>query len=398
MKIIDVSTITQDNALDYFSIRKVDYSSSEYRIHYCLSGDGIFRIGNVLTPINRNDFIFTYPNEKYSIWSSSLESISIVTISFFLIKTDFRLYNLIHYSLKQERIFHPVEDMSLLVKTIYDNFTSKSEMKETALTHLLLSIIYLLPSDDKATVLDDEQKKYVDKSISFMRDNITHVLTLNEICSSVNVTQSYLIKLFNIYTGTTPIKFFNHLRIEHSCKLLTEELLSISQVVDKMNFSSESHFCRSFKKITGLSPHLYKKEQLQKIKTIDFHNKENINDMFYFMQKIIDSAVDLIFFKDKQGVLLGCNDAFCKIMGLTKDQVIGKRDIDIFPKEEADFYNKMDKIIFKSGKAQRNKEWMTYPNGKKCLFEVYKGPITDADNNIIGIVGISRDITNWEKE
>jgi PAS domain S-box-containing protein len=396
MKIVKSVLVNQDNELDYFPIRKLEYQGSEYRLHYCLKGKGIFRITNGLRPVGKGDFILTYPNERYSLWSSTEENISFISIYFMLIETEYQLYNLINLNLMKERQFHLEDDMNWFMQILNDHIGSQSENREKAAQHMLISLLYTLSTEDKAIAIDDDQRRYIDKSIAYMRENLNVNLSLKDLCDHVNLTESYMIKLFHRYTGTTPIKFHTRLRIEQASRYLTESMLSVYQITEKLNFSSESHFSRTFKKCTGYSPNQYKKHYLQQMGEEVTDHKGEIRDMFNFMQTIIDSARDLIFFKDKRGILLGCNDSFCEIMGLTKDQIIGKRDLDIFPEDEARFYINMDKVIFKTGQARRNKEWMTYPDGRKRRFEVYKGPITDADNNIIGLVGISRDITDTE--
>lgn len=393
MKIVKSVYTKQDNELDYFPIRKLDSQGSEYRLHYCLKGEGIFRIANGMRPVREGDFVITFPNERYSLWSVEGDSLSFVTIHFILVETDYQLYRLINLTLMKERQFHPEDDMSWFIRILNDHIESRSELREKAALHMLISLLYTLSSEDRSVAIDDDQRRYIDRSVGFMRDNLDKNLSLADICDCAHLTESYMIKLFHRYTGSTPIKFHTRLRIEESVRLLTESLLTVGEITEHLHFSSESHFSRTFKKYTGLSPNQYRKQYVCHMGEHAVDQKGEISDMFSFMQTIIDSCQDLIFFKDKKGILLGCNDSFCQIMGLAKDQIIGKRDLDIFPEEEANFYIEKDKVIFKTGQARRNKEWMTYPDGRKRFFEVYKGPITDAEGRIVGLVGVSRDIT-----
>ena len=85
-------------------------------------------------------------------------------------------------------------------------------------------------------------------------------------------------------------------------------------------------------------------------------------------------------------------------MGLTKEEFAGKSDYEIFPKEEADFFKIRDAMVFRNNRAFKNEETMSYPNGQKRTFEVHKAPFHDDQGNILGLVGISRDITDRLKE
>lgn len=395
MKILGVAIREHSDEPDYFPIGKLDSQGDEYRFHYCSRGKGIIRINNELLSVHENDIVLTYPDEKFSFWSSSGGTFQIYSIRFMLVETEYDLYNLINMELRKERPYSSKKNFGALLRDLYEKVHDGSRHKEVSARYLLLSILYEMSATEEEEVrFNSEQKEYIDKTVSFIRNNLDRNVSLSELCNHVNLTESYLIKIFHKYAGTTPIKFHSRLRIEYACRLLTESLHNIPEVTEMLDFSSESHFCRTFKKFTGISPYKYKQQYIAHMGHEETSNVQEVSRMFHFLQIIIDSAPDLIFFKDKQGVLLGCNHAFCKIMGMSKDEIIGKRDLDIFPEDEARFYMEKDKRIFESGRAFRNEEWMTYPDGEKRKFEVYKGPLFDAEDNLIGLVGVSRDITD----
>ena len=91
---------------------------------------------------------------------------------------------------------------------------------------------------------------------------------------------------------------------------------------------------------------------------------------------------------------MGGNKAFCNIMGCSREQIVGKSDYEVFSKEAADFFQKRDEMIFRNNRPIKNEEVMTYPNGRQRTFEVYKAPFHDDQGKIIGLIGISRDITD----
>ena len=111
------------------------------------------------------------------------------------------------------------------------------------------------------------------------------------------------------------------------------------------------------------------------------------------INSLVDSIPDLIFFKDTEGVYLGCNSAFTALIGKPKEELIGKTDYDIVNKEAADLFRHYDKIMLKEMRPRQNEELVTYANGKKVLLDTMKTPYWDANGDLIGIIGISRDIT-----
>ena len=115
------------------------------------------------------------------------------------------------------------------------------------------------------------------------------------------------------------------------------------------------------------------------------------------IMSMLDSIPDIIFFKDINGVYLGCNPPFAEVVGKLRSEIIGKTDYDLFNKENADFFREHDRKTIESQKVRRNEEWITYPDGRKMLLDTLKTPYWGADGSLIGILCISRDITDRKR-
>lgn len=108
---------------------------------------------------------------------------------------------------------------------------------------------------------------------------------------------------------------------------------------------------------------------------------------------LLDSIPDIIFFKDTQGVYLGCNPPFAEFVGKSKNEIIGKTDYDLFDNETARLFRSFDNLMLQQKTSRHNEEWITYPDGRKILIDTLKTPYWASDGSLIGILGISRDIT-----
>ena len=116
-----------------------------------------------------------------------------------------------------------------------------------------------------------------------------------------------------------------------------------------------------------------------------------------FLRSLIDATPDLIYFKDKNSIYHGCNKAYEAFTGLSEQEQIGKSDFDLFDKELAEQVVVKDQRALKSGIAVRTEEWATSFGGSKLLLDTVKAPIYAQDGQSLGLVAISRDITERKR-
>lgn len=123
----------------------------------------------------------------------------------------------------------------------------------------------------------------------------------------------------------------------------------------------------------------------------------NTGEMNNILSGILDSIPDIIFYKNLEGVYLGCNAAFARFVGMNCSGIIGSSDYDLFDRKLADFFRENDQLMLEQGETRHNAEWIDYPDGRRVLVDTVKSPLKDAEGRIIGIIGISRDITDRKK-
>lgn len=112
---------------------------------------------------------------------------------------------------------------------------------------------------------------------------------------------------------------------------------------------------------------------------------------------LINSIPDLIYYKDLEGVYLGCNQAFADFAGKPAEEVVGQTDFDLFDEEIADSFRQKDRAMLASGQATRNQKWGVYPEGKKVRLEAVKAPYIGPAGQMLGLVGVNRDITRLKQ-
>ncbi len=122
----------------------------------------------------------------------------------------------------------------------------------------------------------------------------------------------------------------------------------------------------------------------------------NLLDERNLLRTLIDSLPDLIYIKDSEKRFVLNNTAHLQALGATtQEEVLGKTDFDIFPKELATQYNAVDQEVLQTGHPITNLEEffinLTTGDKKRLLTSIV--PLRDIDDRIAGLVGISKDIT-----
>lgn len=115
------------------------------------------------------------------------------------------------------------------------------------------------------------------------------------------------------------------------------------------------------------------------------------------LKTLVNSVPDLIFYKDVNSVYVGCNSAFEKFAGKKEKELIGLTDFDLFDKEMASFFREMDKEMLIKNKPRINDETVIYPDGTQAFLETLKTSYLNSDGTVLGLIGISRDITERKK-
>jgi PAS domain S-box-containing protein len=136
------------------------------------------------------------------------------------------------------------------------------------------------------------------------------------------------------------------------------------------------------------------KINLDKVK--ELKNKHTgLENKYKLVSELMDSIPDVIYFKDTQGRLIMVNQAHAKGLGLKPEGVVGKTDFDIFPKERAEKMAKDDMYVITTGKPMIDKiERATRADGIDNYVSTTKIPRYDNKGRVIGLIGITRDITH----
>jgi PAS domain S-box-containing protein len=123
---------------------------------------------------------------------------------------------------------------------------------------------------------------------------------------------------------------------------------------------------------------------------------EDLKEMRSMFQLVMDNIPLSIFWKDRNGVYIGCNTMFAHDAGkVSPAEIIGKTDYDqIWKKEESDFYVSCDRRVMDTGIAEYHIIEPQLRQGmKRAWLDTSKIPLRDKTGQIIGVLGMYEDIT-----
>ena len=117
-----------------------------------------------------------------------------------------------------------------------------------------------------------------------------------------------------------------------------------------------------------------------------------------FLEEVIGRLPGHIYWEDKNGVLLGCNDTLAKNLGVpSKETLIGKPSRDFVPAEKLSAIIDINKKVMETGQTYTVEEKAVLAEGKEAIFLSKKSPLHDKKGQVCGVIGISMDITELKE-
>jgi len=99
--------------------------------------------------------------------------------------------------------------------------------------------------------------------LDYIYSHIHYRITIAELSEYLNLSESYLSKLFHKEMGISLSQYILDLKIEKAKNLLQYSNYNIVEIANYLSFSSQSHFIQVFQKKTGLTPHKYRTQNFR---------------------------------------------------------------------------------------------------------------------------------------
>lgn len=245
-----VSVLTIGYAESAASTKSGPIKRNVFVIHYCISGRGYY-LGN---RVEAGQGFFFLPGDTVEYHASKHDPWKYL---WFIIDTDNPEFFLKYYNADSKTKIFSYD----FVDVIEEQFRSVKRSKEFAITPVEGLLIYLnilkhhtsQKSGGKATVYAMSAREYIETNYH-LRPSIA------SLAAHLNISQSYLYRVFFEEFGMSPKEYLNRFCLEQAKMLLRTSDLNISQIAASVGYSDVLAFSAFFSKRKGMSPTAYREK------------------------------------------------------------------------------------------------------------------------------------------
>jgi AraC-like DNA-binding protein len=236
-----------------------------YELTVITSGKGIVTTNNVSVPVEQNDIYVSFPFDHHIIDAAPDTPMQYDHCAFFIndpiLAAELQKLSFTYKSPNQ-RVIQNDKLKSLVSSAIYE--TSKlNPFQELYLASLfnqiIIQIIRSFNKQPNPAPIAGKKDEICYQIMGYIHTHIYSITSLQEIAQELCYDYTYLSKLFTKTTSRTISDYYHFHRLETACMLLRENRLNLTQISEKLNYSSLYSFSKAFKKQYSISPTTYKK-------------------------------------------------------------------------------------------------------------------------------------------
>ena len=230
----------------------------DLELTYPLTNGMICIIDGKTERLNRHDIHISFRDENHELSSSRKCRYQTLALNF-KAGSCFSMLEEIKKRFNESRIFHSA-DISPILTSIMSEFIESelpfSESKLDSLITLLLVKILRSHFESTSTNVFTTEEKFP-SIINYLDMNYLKICSLNELETKFGYSYSHISRLFKSLYGITPREYLESKKMDYSLTLLKQKL-TITEIAERLGYSTPYNFSRAFKKHFGASPKNYK--------------------------------------------------------------------------------------------------------------------------------------------
>jgi AraC family transcriptional regulator of arabinose operon len=232
--------------------------SEDYILLYCVDGQGFIEENGTQVVLKPNSYNILLKNTPHRYGSAPKKPWSIYWIHF-----NGKQADTLYHRYSSGRTNTPKILTYDKARTDTFNYLLSSLQKEfdgLLLESLYIHLLNLIASFTHPADQHHEADDVISKAIRFMKNNIRDNFELKHFASISNYSVTRFSQLFRMKTGYAPIQYFLQLKIQYACQYLSFTNMNVREVSQELGFTEQFYFSRIFKKLTGNSPSVYRKQ------------------------------------------------------------------------------------------------------------------------------------------
>lgn len=234
-------------------------------IHYVSKGKGTFKVNNKIFNLKQGDMFIILKGMNVEYMASMDDPWEYYWIGFsgsnsseYLNRTSI-IDSYVVTCTENSKIPNIILNMCEISKN-YNPSCSDDIVLLRELYSLLYTFIKEFPKEFEYK--DKELHTYIQDAINFINSNYMNSITINEVANHVNLSRSYLYKMFIKNLKVSPQKYLINLRMYKATLLLKNTKLPIGEVANKVGYSDSLLFSKTFSKYFSMSPLNYRNNKL----------------------------------------------------------------------------------------------------------------------------------------
>ncbi len=239
---------------------KINRTLQHHELIFVTGGTGYTIVRNKKFQLKEGALLYICPNIQYVMEEDIKDPVSCFTVHFSYATVESSGNK---WDIKMETDMLPLLPMQGLkdyyqikstFKKLVQNWIYKLPGYEFISKTLLQQLLFEIFQNTQNNNQNYSTSLKVEKIIEYMRNNINSTITLAKLSDLVQLSPTYLSRIFKETTGYPIIKFFNKIKVDKAKEFIIEGDKKINQISQILGFTDEFYFSRMFKKIEHISP------------------------------------------------------------------------------------------------------------------------------------------------